>query len=361
MFPIIKSGLVRYTKHFDAAIIAVSTALETGTITNPVYQDSKSMVNRALEEAWQALISTKYIYRRDSETFPPDVYDFYHTIGLAPEIHRIAGMSKKVQNTKLSHPMITDMRNFLTDALPLVEMFEKVKTKVVKRQPKPVEDRKEKYNAPAASMTAIGEVKRMLEQVTQDAFLSLVQSFEDYITRLFNNYMNAQKKSRADGEPLSLYDYYSPSRGKNYHPQGFDYVSKLVNLGTSRSAETKAKPNWKSIVTTEATKQAEHIREMFVYKNLFKLDSIIEAKGNFNHGEIVGHTVNMGSLEGTFRFFFTDGSYFTVKNSAVWSHSVYGKGFTRFPLTFHNVVMVDGSLMGQPSEARMNTVFVGKE
>lgn len=69
----------------------------------------------------------------------------------------------------------------------------------------------------------------------------------------------------------------------------------------------------------------------------------------------------MNSLRGTLRFFFTDGSSFVVQNSVVWSHSIYGKAFNRFPLTFHDVIMPDGSKMPRPSEERMNTVFVGKQ
>jgi hypothetical protein len=44
----------------------------------------------------------------------------------------------------------------------------------------------------------------------------------------------------------------------------------------------------------------------------------------------------------------------------VWSHSVYGKQFMRFPLTFHSPIMPNGTVMPRPSEERMNTVFVEK-
>jgi hypothetical protein len=68
----------------------------------------------------------------------------------------------------------------------------------------------------------------------------------------------------------------------------------------------------------------------------------------------------LGALRGTLKFEFEDTSSFIVQNSVVWSHSVYGKQFMRFPLTFHSPIMPNGTVMPRPSEERMNTVFVEK-
>jgi hypothetical protein len=103
---------------------------------------------------------------------------------------------------------------------------------------------------------------------------------------------------------------------------------------------------------------AARIREDFVYKNLEKIASIVEAKGNYNTGKVISREINLAGLTGTLSFDFKDGSSFVVQNSVVWVENSYGTQFNRFPLTFHNVMMAGGKKMGRPSEQRMNEVFV---
>jgi len=65
----------------------------------------------------------------------------------------------------------------------------------------------------------------------------------------------------------------------------------------------------------------------------------------------------MGGLEGSIRFHFEDGSSFVAKNAVVWSQSSKGTVFSRYPLTFHDAILPDGSRMPRPDEAGMNEVF----
>ena len=64
-----------------------------------------------------------------------------------------------------------------------------------------------------------------------------------------------------------------------------------------------------------------------------------------------------GNLVGHIRVDLTNGSGFTMQFSIVHAFSNKGKYFQRFPTTFHNVVLSDGTEMKKPSEAKMKREF----
>ena len=73
--------------------------------------------------------------------------------------------------------------------------------------------------------------------------------------------------------------------------------------------------------------------------------------------KLINASTSRGTVEGTIAFEFNDGSSFTVRNKVVMSYSKYNTPFYRYPTTFHNVKMPDGSTMSQPSEERMLDIF----
>jgi len=361
-FPLIRAA-IRNTDRFDRHMAFVREAEAAGSILNPVYKDCKDMLNRLLEEAWKNTICEPFVYAGKWEDLPGEVYAFYNTFNSYPSMHTIPGMRVKVTKTKLTHPMIDAMRALLDEAAPLAATFATLKTQIVKRQPKPVEDRKAKYSAPEVDLTAIGVVKTLLEQITEDARIDLIATLSRSIQAKLNAYLTAQAKARAEGKILTLENFYYDSRSnRTYSPSSYHLVSQLVNQysGFAYDREVTVRDDAAEIMIRIATEDADAIREMFVYKNLTKIDSILDAKGNFASAQVLGREIEMGALRGTLRFAFTDGSGFTVINNVVWSHSVYGKPFQRFPLTFHDVVLADGTTMPRPSEQRMNTVFLGR-
>src|SRR5690606_2376031 len=109
----------------------------------------------------------------------------------------------------------------------------------------------------------------------------------------------------------------------------------------------------------EAERTAKRIRDAFIFKNLKKLSSIVEKKGDFESAAEIEGTVRLTGLSGTLIVKFKDGAQFTAQNSIVWSRSIHGTEFPRFPLTFHDVILSSGERMPRPSEERMNVVFAG--
>ena len=115
------------------------------------------------------------------------------------------------------------------------------------------------------------------------------------------------------------------------------------------------------VIDKRAGENADEVCRFFVSKNVRKLDSIVEAKGNFTGIDIVSKSLNPSGMEGRLRLRFDDGTSFEARSSVVMVWSASGKPFQRFPLTFHNVVMPDQTIMARPSEERMNTLFVTPE
>ena len=97
----------------------------------------------------------------------------------------------------------------------------------------------------------------------------------------------------------------------------------------------------------------------FVHKNTQKLAEILTKKNNLKSVTLRGADTSRGTIEGTLGLDFNDNSSFIVHSKLVFSYSVHGKPFSRYPTTFHSVVFPDGTKMtGRASEQRMKDEFV---
>jgi len=335
----------------QAAQIAFD-ALAAGSIANPVYQDIKDTLNRALDEAYRSAIHSSP--RIDWPTAPQTLRDID---GYFPYLHTVEGALKKFEKAPVDHPMAAAALAVLREALPLAQAMQTLKTMAVKRAPKPVEDRRGKYLAPAASKVATGKVLAMLEQVTQECHDRLLAMIADRYAGYLGSFVAAQTKESLAGKKLSLYDHYCSRKSKFRNGDAYHVVSQLVE-----GQEDTVRQDAGERIQKLAVRTADDIRDAFLAKNVMKLDSIVEAKGNFGRGEVIGREVDLSGLRGTFRFYFADGSNFCVQNAVIWVTNAHGTTFYRTPLTFHAVVMADGKSMGErPSEKNMNTVFLGKK
>ena len=217
---------------------------------------------------------------------------------------------------------------------------------MAKRQPKPVEEQKIGYHPPVVSTEAEKMVVALLEGVTETAYTKLVAAITDHMHTELRAFVEAVK----DDAKLTSYDFFIKNRKRFPNHLMYEMADKVVGL---TDISLIAVVFW-----GKATAIANEYRTNFVHKNFRKIASIIEAKGGYSDAKVLDHTVDLTGLSGTFMFKFADGSSFTTVNKVVYSVSILGTPFNRFPLTFHEVVMPDGTKMGQPSQERMNTVFV---
>ena len=154
-FPILTSTLSpKQRERFLAAVQAAEAGHAAGAIANQVYLGAKETINRALETA---------VDQQEISGYNLDRWNWSR-----PQLHTIAGMVKKLRSD--DNPAITA---FMKEIAPLGTLFVELKTMVVKRQPKPVEERKEGYHPPSVTSEAQAKVVALLEQVTQESYNAL--------------------------------------------------------------------------------------------------------------------------------------------------------------------------------------------
>lgn len=342
----------------ENAIAAIATGLTNGAITNPVYVDVKATIARAFEEAWDNVVGEVYTYGGKWESLSRPEYDLYWSMS-KPQSHTIAGMLKKIEKSKIDTPMTRDMVAFLKEIGPLGLAVVKLKDMVVKRQPKedPAAARKAKYDAPDVSASALGEFKALLVKVTEEAYGELLRMLTERNGKLVDRWVELENASQA----LPFNQRHKSKEGQHAdqiaanHPFIYQCVT---GTDTGRNQRTYTRNDKADGVVAKVSKeQADQTREYFIYKNLDKIASILDAKGNYKSAMLLDRTV-LNGLEGTIRVEFQDGSGFTVKNAVVYVMNSYGTQFNRFPLTFTDVYLPNGARMPRPSEQRMNEVFV---
>lgn len=368
-FPLILSAVDDRRRARIEASIADLEAAPHGGIINPKFVEAKSFVNDVLDKSWNKIVSEKFTYGGRWQELPEVVYD---AIGYArPSAHTMAGLVKKVEKAKAKagdHAVFAATAAYFAEAVPLANLLNAAKDLVVKRQPKAAEETpKERYSKPPVAGSAVDQVKLLLQQIVDQGAAELRLTLTNNYNRYIDVYLQRQEEANSEGKEFSPRTAFRSNRAINM--DAYEVVSRCTKEDHSPSPLSRTQGRrviWQKVADADtfikdrAEATAKEIEEAFVYKNLAKIDSIVSSKGDYASGKMLSKRIGMG-LEGRIRFEFKDGAAFTVQNSVVWSQSVHGTPFMRFPLTFHDVVMSDGSKMPQPSEKRMNTVWLGKE
>jgi hypothetical protein len=349
-FPTLAAGLRdRPFVRLADAIRAIADGLHAQRIPNPAFQDAKEVINRRIGDAWRDAISARWTHAGEYQRLPTAVFEAYCEMNV-DGVHSMKATAKRVAKiaSLASHPMIDAMQAFVREMEPLAVAVEALRPHVFKRQPKTDEEREaeKRFVPPPSSTGATKMVGDLLEGITARHHAELITALEDHYLGSLVAFL--QRQSTCD---------------KSTPAPSFSYPLSRCLTSDHKYPHSRytANPNAQETLKALARKDADEMRDMFVYKNLRKLSSIVEAKGNLDRAEVIDSTVNLSGLRGELRFAFSDGARFLVQNSAVLSHSVHNNPFMRYPLTFHEVVMPSGEKMKLPSEERMNTVFVGKD
>lgn len=369
-FPIMTANLGENDlKFFERGIALYNDAIENGGVLKGHFNDIKSYFNRSVERTWQATVSEaclRVFHSGERDRPENQVFNDLYWIS-KPAMHTIAGTRKKIEKIFKTKPIeAAAMALKLLDEIePLGEATEKLKGMIKTRVTKTAEERKqEAFTPPPSNAKAVAKVRAILEKIVDEQFENLVTSGVKHQMDRLDDFM-AKQQQWQDGEiklkrgsrSFGPYEYAMDRNGRS-NPNIRGLIEPLVEQPSYKEPYQRKK-NANEIIRKIATKQAEDIRDGFVAKNLLKLTSILEAKGDDKFGgvEEIGRSIHMASLEGMMSFTFKDGSSFTTSNSVVFVVNEYGTQFYRFPLTFHDVVLPDGSKMKSPSEKRMNTVW----
>ena len=340
---------------FEATVVQAREAIAAGSIPNPRVADIKDRFNRTMETASDAMRWDAFPRGYDYTTMPDVDHDFLDLMSAA-SCNYVPGKLARMKKSKSTLSHKAEAIALFEEGKLLNDLLEQVKAIAVKRQPKPVEDIRKRYEAPAARNAATMMVLNMMREVTDQHYQGLIKLFSNADHAIVAQFEQLQAELIAERGPMSreraLRAIHGDRRAPRYNPE-IEQIISYIDYQMSTKKLTLDE-----VITSTSTARADDIRKHFLADNVAKLDSILEKKGDFDSCSIVGSQLSLSGMEGTFLFTFKDGASFEVNNSVVMSHSIHGKRFIRTPITFHNVRLAGNRKMSKPSEQRMNEVFV---
>lgn len=347
----------------EQAVADWSEGMQAGGIANPVFVRAKDTISRAVESAWHRLPRDRHwldglteSLRNAADTVP------------APNLATLGGREARLKKAA-AHPDLVRIVAFIQGMRPLLDAYDFLRQHTRKRGENQNEAA-ERYVPPPSSSAAVQRTRELLEGVVERVHAQTVEDFKAFYRSAVERFLAKAAEAKAGGEAsYSPYDHLRNGRGADLAMRSF--LSKV--LATRRNSAKPGEAGFGGLEyyanagtwaksDAEAVKDAEFVRERFVNKNLRKLTSILEKKGDalFLSAEEIGET-SMQAMQGRFRFRFKDGSGFEVFNSLVFVVNNFGTRFFRYPLTFHHVMLAGGSeSLDNPSEARMNTVWAAQ-
>jgi hypothetical protein len=339
------------------AVEAVERGLEARSIPNVVYDEARGQIARCIETGWDELLCAPYLYGGRWESIPAELASL--TDKLAPPPHLVQGYLAKVEAIQSEHPYHRDMRALLLELQPLAHALTQLKKgdMVKKREVRPPVEVVDRYVPPPVRGASQAQVLALLEEVTARNHARMRANFVSLFSNYLASFLADDQAVREEGKaPLEPHRWLNDPRAKTFNPEAYDIVENTT-FQTGRGQPYERRDDAEAVIADMAAREADLIRHAFVHKNFGKIASIVDAKGNLAQGEVLGHDLSLSGLQGTLKFSFEDGSSFVVRNAVVWSTSVRGKPFRRFPLTFHDALLPDGTYMHRPDQKGMNETF----
>lgn len=139
-FPLLLEG-ARQPDRVRAAIDLIRDGLAAGGIRNVDYQEAKSRLGRALDEAWDRQVSAPFFHAGRWEAQPGPVQALNHACSPS-SLHDLLAVAKRLDASDATGPAVEAMRALTAEVLPLAEASRDLKGLVVKGRapapPKPV-------------------------------------------------------------------------------------------------------------------------------------------------------------------------------------------------------------------------------
>lgn len=321
----------------------LNESIAKGALANVEHVELKQHFSRVLDALWDKHVAAPFFHgQRGKGATPAELDDFYY--GDTTALHRVEANLRKMNACTVQHPALDAMRQVLAEFVPIAHRVTYLKECIVKRQVKTEEEREaeRRFVPTRATPAATRHVWEVLTEVTARNERQLVA------------YLATQHEERVE-----IFMKFGPQTRQKLlrHYENRAAVDAATMPRTSADQEYVLRPDFKDALGALAQKEAIELRDSFIYKVVSKLAPIVEAKGNLASVREVGNTIQVGCLSGMLAIEFADGARFKVDNNVVYANSTRGKLFARFPLTFHDVILADGSRMKQPSEERVHTIF----
>jgi hypothetical protein len=135
-FPLLLQD-ARQPDRVRAAIDLLRDGLAAGGIRNVDYQEAKSRLGRALEQAWDRQVSGPFFHAGRGQAQPDPVQALNHTCNPS-SLHDLLVVAKRLNASDETGPAVEAMRALTAEILPLAEAARELKGFVVKgRAPAP--------------------------------------------------------------------------------------------------------------------------------------------------------------------------------------------------------------------------------
>ena len=139
-FPLLLQD-ARQPDRIRAAIDLFRDGLAAGGIRNVDFQDAKSRLGRALEQAWELEVGAPFFHAGRWETQPEPVQSLNHACN-PHSLHDLLSVAKRLDASDATGPAVDAMRALTAEVLPLAEAARELKGLVMKGRapaaPKPV-------------------------------------------------------------------------------------------------------------------------------------------------------------------------------------------------------------------------------
>lgn len=210
----------------------------------------------------------------------------------------------------------------------------------------PKEDVDAPYVPPATAHEDVLRVWRELQAATEPLTTEIAKSFESSLVTGVEAWLDAGRAGDAERAAQIM------------EGQTSLVINRHAIFERNRPKLGVLEGDWHATAAALAWEAADGLRRGYVGRNVKKLSSILSAKGNMWDFSPLMLRAEGQMLTGTLQFQFKDGSSFRARTAAVGAYApVSGYWFYRYPVTFHDVVMPDGSQMTKASEQEMNEIF----
>jgi len=317
--------------------------LNAGFTSMAAKKRANELVSREYDAVRSELMKD-FLVKREAEPTKADYYDDLYW-DFPDYVHNF-----KVENLNLNE----DYNEAVERILKLKALRNEIKDAVVT---KPL------------SKKAKADIERVeLELSVSDTGRARVEKLVTDISEVWRKRIEADYRKRVFGairefriaEDILVIPYtksYSPKWNRNNHYYSlFARLVDSVHMGmySNKIASPKVytlKPEWKTLLKAAVKRDGEEAVARFIYKVTGKLLSIVDnIPGDFEvttHGEL---------WRSTLLFKWTSGVSFIVENKIVYAVRGWTP-YNSFPLTFHKVILEDGSRMKTPSEAKLKKYF----
>lgn len=356
-FPILFAHLGEPDQSYLAEAIAdFAAGLRDGAIANQTYTEAKQTIGNRIYKAYESAVQDPFFKAGRYERVAKAVRDFDMTVSTPSGLHEAKSYCKKVAAFYESRPELADnrvlksMHAFATEVRPLVEANEALKPLVYKRQPKSAEQRlaEARYVPPMADAQAEAKLRAALESVTKKHYHALVTMQADW----YRARLSALAEKTATESDMELADLQRVS------PNIAEVVRMVVRKPSRFLLDLVYHTDANARIQRVAELNAQQLVDGFVRKNLLKLASIIDRKGNMVSVEVQASASSLANLQGTLQVRFSDGASFVCENSAIVNYSVNHVAYRQFPLKFREAVQHDGTRVKRLSEKWMNEEFM---